>query len=132
MLSTLISIILLLLVVLGEEMQYKFKTQIDDSYGHEILVNDTIKKWKKREEVYLWNVVCVANTCDMNKWEDRMTWLQYSSTNSGHYSKYHKTQDEWANGQKPGKVAGIMDYVKVEIYCKMNGRLMNLIQKEIQ
>eukprot|EP01084_Bolivina_argentea_P202693 346282_1 len=60
MLSTLISIILLLLVVLGEEMQYKFKTQIGDSYGHEVLGNDTIKKWKKREEVYLWNVVCVT------------------------------------------------------------------------
>eukprot|EP01084_Bolivina_argentea_P202692 346276_1 len=62
MLSTLISIILLLLVVLGEEMQYKFKTQIGDCYGDEVLVSDTIKKWKKREEVYLWNVVCVTNT----------------------------------------------------------------------
>eukprot|EP01084_Bolivina_argentea_P087117 157392_1 len=105
--------ILLIVVVLVDQMQDKFKAQVANSYGHEILVSDTIKRWKNRESVYLWNVVCIENKCNINTWDDRMTWLQYTNTNRGHYNIYHKQQDAWTNGEKAGKVATIMDHIKV-------------------
>eukprot|EP01084_Bolivina_argentea_P029255 54288_1 len=113
MLTSLFIVVSLVVVVLRGQMQQKFKQQIGSSYERKILVNNTTKKWKNREKVYLWNIVCVEENCNISKWNDRMTWAQYSNGSNKHYNQYHKLTDPWANGNTAGKVASIMEHIKV-------------------
>eukprot|EP01083_Nonionella_stella_P161973 531237_1 len=55
-----------LLISIGiycEAMQTILKDTIDEDKAQ--LVSDTIKKYKNREAVYLWNVTCREAECDM-------------------------------------------------------------------
>eukprot|EP01083_Nonionella_stella_P039434 107240_1 len=98
-----------LLISIGiycEAMQTILKDTIDEDKAQ--LVSDTIKKYKNREAVYLWNVTCREAECDMDTFQQRMNWQQYTV----HYKSKHKNS-LWGGGKKANKVENITSHIRV-------------------